>query len=1033
MRWMTQAGFIACFAWIIALATANAADSAPGTQATATEIDFVRDVRPILARNCFGCHGPDEGQRKADLRLDTEAGAFAVADGHAAFVPRDLAQSEAYQRVISTDPATVMPPPDTGRQLTPEQHEILARWIQSGAVWDVHWSFKTIQSPTVPPVPSHAPAWTEWPRSPIDHFVIERLVSEGLSPSPQADSVQLIRRVSLDLTGLPATPELVARYTRDPSPANYAAIVDELLESPRYGERMARMWLDIARYADTKGYEKDLTRQIWRYRDYVIDAFNRDLPFDQFTREQLAGDLLPNPTQEQLIATAMHRNTMSNDEGGTDDEEFRIAAVKDRVDTTMQAWMGLTFGCAKCHSHKYDPISQPEYYRFYAFFNQTEDADRYDDFPTLFSPTAAQQLQLEALDRRLGELRQQLAAETPESKEAFTQWIGSIAADPAWSVLTPQTATAASGSSMTIQDDGSVLVGTGAPEKETYSVNVMLPAGRWTAVRLEALPDASHPKGSVGRAVNDGNFVLTGFRVQPVGTAEPTTAWRFARAEADFSQAHYTVAAILEETDRTKHGWAVSPQQGTRHEAMFVLAEPVTLAEPANVQIVLDHQFEFAYPGFSLGKFRLSVTGDAAPRLTHPLPAEILAIVRTPAENRSTEQQSKLWQHFANQWSGLQSVRTEIAAVEGQKTGLGIPQTPILRELPPERRRVTKRHVRGNFLDQAEELTAAVPGAFPGLPAEAPENRLGVAEWLCSSENPLTARVLANRLWAMFFGVGLVETQEEFGSQGLPPSHPALLDWMAADLMQQRWSIKSFCRRVVLSATYQQSSRVTPELLARDRDNRLLARGPRFRMEAEMVRDSLLAVSGLLSAKIGGPSVMPPQPAGIWQSTYNSEKWVTPTGEDRYRRGIYTFIKRTSPYPSMLTFDAPSRETCTLRRINTNTPLQALVLLNDPVAIEAAQALARRMVGEATGKTLRDRLTRGFELVLCRQPTADELSALDDLYSARLAAWTSDSAAAAEFAGSSPESVTQCSTAELASLVAVANVLLNLDEFLTRP
>jgi hypothetical protein len=761
-------------------------------------VSFVRDVRPILARNCFACHGPDEKHREAGLRLDVEADAKAERDGRRAIVAGDLKQSELWQRITSTDPDVRMPPQDSGKSLTAEQIELIQKWIAQGAAWQIHWAFEKPVRPT-PPSVKHA----DWPRSDLDRFVQARLEQEGLAPSPEADPYTLARRVALDLTGLPPDPALVERFVADPSDKAYERLVDELLQSPAYGERWARMWLDLARFADTKGYEKDLARTMWRYRDWVIDAFNADLPYDQFTREQLAGDLLPDATLEQQIATAFHRNTMVNDEGGTDNEEFRVAAVKDRVDTTLQVWMGLTMGCAKCHSHKYDPITNREYYQFYAFFNQTEDADDFDERPKLELWTPADTVRRKALQAELDALG---------------------------------------------RDRGDAV-------------------SAWRAVETSRLR----------RALAD---------IQPLTTV------------------------------------------------------------------------------------------------------------------------------------------------------------PVLRELPVEKRRVNRMHVRGNFLDLGEEVEPAIPVSFHPLPESAPKNRLGVAEWLMHLDNPLTARVAVNRAWGQFFGRGLVETQEDFGSQGQPPSHPEVLDWLAVEFREQGWSWKRLCKTIVMSATYRQSSKVSRSQVSRslpsdrdtvfDRDNRLLARGPRFRLEAEMIRDSSLAVSGLLSRKLGGPSVMPPQPEGVWRSTYNTTKWQTSAGEDRYRRGLYTFVKRTSPYPAMTTFDAPSRELCTVRRINTNTPLQALVTLNDTAFLEMAQALARRMVREA-GSTVDERLAHGIKLVLGRPANPAEISTLRTLYESRLTHYRRDKQAATEFAtqplGPLPDG---WPVEELAALTAVSNVLLNLDEFLTR-
>ena len=651
----------------------------------ALAVDFQRDIRPLLAKRCLACHGPDEHSRQANFRLDTRDGALGKTGGHAGIVPGDSARSRVIVR--AQDPERPMPP--AGPRLTAGEIDLLKKWIDAGAPYEKHWAFVKPERPAPPAVRD-----ARWPQNEIDRFVLARLEKEGLTPSPEADRHTLARRAALDLTGLPPEPGVMKAFLSDPSPQAYERLIDRLLASPAYGERWARVWLDLARYADTQGYEKDNRRTIWPYRDWVIRALNDNLPFDRFTILQLAGDLLPSPSEADLVATGFHRNTMTNTEGGTDDEEFRDAAVKDRVAVTGQVWMGLTVGCAQCHTHKYDPISHREFYQLYAFFNQTEDNDKPDDSPTI----------------KLGE----------------------------------------------------------------------------------------------------------------------TT-------------------------------------------------------------------------------------------------------------------------------------------------------TLVMRDLPADKQRRTRIHERGNFLNPGAEVEPAVLSAFHELPADAPRNRLGLAQWLVSKENPLTARVMVNRLWARLFGTGLVESEEDFGTQGNLPSHPELLDWLATEFMRTDWDMKAILKTMAMSATYRQSSAVAPALLEKDPRNRLLARGARFRLDAEVVRDQALAAAGLLSRKLYGPPVMPWQPEGIWMVVYNGESWITSDGEDRYRRGLYTFLRRTSPYPSMITYDAPTGELCTIRRIRTNTPLQALASLNDPVSMEAAQHLALRALREA-GPGDAARATRLFELLLVRPPRAAELERILQLH-----------------------------------------------------
>jgi mono/diheme cytochrome c family protein len=771
------------FLQFVAATPLRAADSAP------RPVDFGREIRPILAKNCFACHGPDDKHREGGLRLDLRDAALKkLEDGKTAVVPGHVDQSELVRRITTADKDDRMPPADANTTLSQEQIRLLTRWVREGARYSVHWSFEKPLQAAVPGV-SH-PAWAA---NPIDRFVLAKLDAASMSPSPPADSHALVRRLSLDLRGLPPTPAEVDEFIHDASPAAYERLVDRLLADPAFGERWARPWLDLARYADSAGYASDPLRTIWLYRDWVIDAFNADMPFDQFTIEQIGGDLLPRPSTAQLIATAFNRNTMTNTEGGTDDEEFRVAALKDRVDTTMDVWMGLTIGCAKCHSHKFDPITQNEYYSFLAIFNQTADNDQPDESPTLSLAAPETADQIAAIDAKIAAIRKRLRA---------------------------------------------------AKEKKT--------------------------------------------------------------------------------------------------------------------------------------------------------------------------------------------LQRQIAALERSK-----PQSatvPVMRDLPPAKHRKTHVMIKGNFLVTGDEVGPGVPAFFGSLPKDAPANRLALARWLVDRENPLTARVAVNRIWSQLFGQGLVETEEDFGTQGKPPSHPQLLDWLAVRYMDHGWDTKSLIRLVVTSATYRQSARVAPEALQKDPANRLLGRAPRFRLEAEMVRDQALALSGLLSAKLNGPSVFPPQPAGLWRAAFNGRDraWTTSPGEDRYRRGLYTFWRRTVPYPSMTTFDAPSREICAVRRVRTNTPLQAFVTLNDPVYVEAAQALARRIVHEG-GASPEERCRYALKLCLVNPPQPKQVDELVSLLLAERKHYREDMKAARALAteplGKLPAGLDE---PELAAWTVVANVLLNLDGVLTR-
>jgi hypothetical protein len=764
----------------------------PGAFAASPKVDFNREVRPILAKNCFACHGQDEAKRAKGLRLDLrESAVKPLKNGDVAIVPGDPDSGELIARLIEEDETLRMPPKKTGNRLTPAEVETLRRWVEQGAAYARHWAL-------IPPESLHLPEVrdTSWPRNGIDSWILHRLEQAGLKPSPEADRYTLLRRVSLDLRGLPPTSEEVDRFARDRAPGAYERAVDRFLDDAAYGERWARMWLDLARYADSAGYGSDPLRpNIWPYRDWVINAFNRNLSYDRFTLLQIAGDLLPEPSLEDRIATAFHRNTMTNTEGGTDDEEFRVAAIKDRVDTTMQVWMGLTIGCAKCHSHKFDPITQEEYYRFYAIYNQTADTDQPDERPTVPVPNPEISAKIREIDGRIAAIKAKIGKSTP------------------------------------------------APE----------------------------------------------------------------------------------------------------------------------------------------------------------------------AEKR----------------------KKEIAALEkSQPKAL---EVPVMAELPLDKRRTTRLLRKGNFLDPGDPVQPGVPAALHPLPPGAPVNRLTLARWLVDPKNPLTGRVAVNRYWAQFFGSGIVDTEEDFGTQGEPPSHPELLDWLAIRYRESGWDTKALLKLIVTSATYRQSSKARPELLEKDPRNRLLARMPRVRLEAEMVRDQALALSGLLSRKVGGPSVFPPQPDGLWQAAFNGQRtWSTSRGEDRYRRGLYVFWRRTVPYPSMAAFDAPSREICAIKRVRTNTPLQSFVTMNDPVYVEASQALGRRIVREG-GPDVACRIRYALTLCQCRPPRPEQVEPLISLHSAELDRYHKDHNAAVALAtepiGPLPPGT---DAADLAAWTAVANVLLNLDSVLSK-
>jgi uncharacterized protein DUF1553/uncharacterized protein DUF1549/cytochrome c len=948
----------------------------------AEPVRFGRDVLPILSANCFACHGPDEKNRKAGLRLDVEADAKATRRRGAPIAPGQPEKSLIIARLRSADPDVVMPPPRAHKQVKPEQIETLRRWIAEGAKWGRHWSFEPVTRPV-----------TASGRRPVDALVSAALAKDGLALRAPATPQTLARRLWLDLIGLPPTPEIADKFAADPSPEAYERMVDELLKKPQFGEHWTRMWLDLARYADTKGYEKDRGRTMWPYRDWVVNALNADLPLDRFTTEQLAGDLLPNPTQQQLVATAFHRNTMANDEGGTDDEEFRVAAVKDRVDTTAQVWMGLTMGCAKCHTHKYDPISQAEYYSFYALFNQTEDADRYDDAPTMEVPSPADQDER----KRLQTLAQTLSGKLTSLEEAADR--DNEPEERKWRMADVVEAVSKGGATLTAQKDGVVTVSGKAPQEDIYTVTLNLTEGTHTALRLEALPEKlSGGELAVGRNGANPNFVLSELTVESLDD----TGWRplkLTGARADFAQDSKPIAAAIDGDEKT--GWAVSPRTRERHAALFNIADPLRLNTSAKLRVTLSQQ---AGEVLTLRRFRLS-TSDADPATLQP---------RVDARE-------------------IRELRDDLAgAYQAQKNfNENIVRLPLMRELAQDKRRETKIHRRGNFLDQGDPVTPGVPVAFHKFPDGAPLNRLGLAQWLVSRDNPLTPRVWANRVWARLFGVGIVETEEDFGALGSAPANPDLLDWLAAEYRDNGWSLKKLIKTIVMSDTYRQASEITPALRDADPRNLIQSRGARFRLSAEVVRDQALAVGGLLSVKMGGPPVMPPQPAGLWRSTYSGKTWVDAEGEDRFRRGLYTYLKRTTPYPSMVTFDGGSGEVCQIRRIRTNTPLQALVTLNDPVYLEAAAGLARRMVEDA--ETTTSRAARGLRLALIRPPRKGETAPLIGLQKeAQKAFEAAPEKADALLKSARATEPKGVSKPAFAAWVVTASAILNLDEFLTR-
>ena len=1038
-----------------------AAPMASGETAPPTSIDFNRDIRPILSNRCFRCHGPDEGARRggdaSGLRLDSPEGIVADLGGRFAVVPGQPQRSELVARITSTDASTVMPPPESGPRLSDAETALLERWVREGAPYATHWAYRAPRRPPLPPLSSAQEE--RWAKVPLDHFVLERLRREALVPQAEADRHALVRRVALDVTGLPPSPEEIAQFVDDPGEDAYERMVDRFLAKDTYGEHWARMWLDMARYADSSGYADDPSRTIWLYRDYVIRAFNRNLPFDRFTIEQLAGDMLPDPSAEQLIATAFHRNTPTNNEGGTNDEEFRNVAVVDRVNTTYAVWMGTTMACAQCHSHKYDPITQQEYFQTFAIFNNTEDADRGDESPLHEAWTDEQIARRAALHDQVAADARILETTTPELEASRAAWESRLPRPPRWSIPDVVSATSEAGVTMTIDPGSRAIRSASGAGKDTFTVDLDLAAirgagtTRVAALQLETFADDGLP--NRGPGWNNGNFILTELRAtllpgsgaNPDGRdarvelpdaggsqsqaeeAAPRTI-AFAAAIADFQQGDYVAANLAGRPIDPAKGWGVGGGAGRDHRLTLIASEPIDIPEGSRMRVMLIHQSP--HTQHVIGRFRLSVTADASALEWATIRKDVQAILDTAEKDRTDAQRNAVAAFHRSFAPELGDIRTRLEAARAELATFKPTATvPILRERGADRRRVTRLQHRGNYLDLGAEVKPGVPGAFKTGQGQVGD-RLELARWLVSKDNPLTARVTVNRYWEQLFGTGLVASTEDFGSQGDLPSHPELLDWLAVDFVEHGWDLKHLLRTLLASATYRQSSTVSGDAFRADPDNRLLARGPRFRLPAEAIRDQALAVAGLLSGKMYGPPVKPPQPSlGLSAAFGSSTDWATSPGDDRYRRGIYTTWRRSNPYPSLSAFDAPNREVCTLRRVRTNTPLQALVTLNDPVYIEAAQALARGMYRAADSDA--GRIEYGLKAALCRPIRADEIDVLQRLHDKASAIFQSDPEAAMKLSteplGALPAGM---DAGELAAWTVVANSILNLDEFLMR-
>jgi hypothetical protein len=1021
----------------------RATEAAPSSTKT---ISFARDIRPILSNTCFQCHGPDAKQRKGKLRLDSLKSATSPAgSGSPAIVPGNPDESELIRRITSDDPEEHMPPPKSGKALTASDIQKLKAWVQEGAEYQIHWAFVSPERPEVPQVSSPGAC-----RNPIDAFILARLQKEGVTPRPPADKVTLIRRLSLDLIGLPPTVEEVDAFLADRREDAYERLVERLLDSPHYGERWGRIWLDAARYADSDGYEKDKRRWVHFYRDWVVRALNRDLPYDQFVIDQIAGDLRPHPSQDERVATGFLRNSMVNEEGGIDPEQFRMEAMFDRMDAIGKAVLGLTIQCAQCHSHKYDPLTQEDYYRMFAFLNNSHEANIavYD---------AAEQMKRAEIFQEIREIEAKLRHDNPDWPQRMKAWEESVKSDPyAWQVVrTDYEQNLNSGEKFTPQDDGSIVAAGYAPTLHAIAFTALKPLKSVSAVRLELLNDPSLPLGGPGRSYK-GLCAITEFNVEaaPAGTSDKPKKLKIVRATADVNASEQVLEPIFDDHSKRQRvtgpigyaidgkdetAWGIDAGPGRRNvprNAVFVLDKPIS--DPSGV--ILNFKIVLRHGGWNsddnqsnnVGRFRFSVT-EASGAQADLAPRAVREILTNPAESRTPAQVATVFSHWRTTVPAWRDANDRIEALWRQHPE-GSYQL-VLRER--DRPRSTHRLQRGDFLKPAEVVTPSTPGFLHALPSDQPLDRMTFARWLVDRRSPTTARSLVNRVWQAYFGTGIVATSEDLGTQCEAPSHPELLDWLAVEFMDSGWSLKSLHTLIVTSAAYRQSSRVTPALLAKDPYNRLLARGPRFRVDAELVRDITLAASGLLNPTLGGESVYSPAPAFLFErpASYGPKVWVEAQGTERYRRALYTFRYRTSPYPMLQTFDAPNGDFACVRRVRSNTPLQALTLLNEPVSLECARGLALSTLTQG-GKTDPERLTYAFRRCVARVPSSQELKLLLDLLGRQIQRFSDGPVNPWELAAGSPEEALKlpptATPAQLAGWTVVSRVLLNLDETITK-
>lgn len=1006
----------------------------PRLHADEPPVDFGREIRPILSDQCFLCHGPAEETREADLRLDRREAAIEAG----ALQPGAVARSELIARITAADPEQRMPPPSSGKRLSDRQIDLLRRWVAEGANYEEHWAFA---KPTRPPVPAAANA--------IDHFVARKLKPLGLEPAEPADRVSLARRLYLDLIGLPPSPQQVERYVKDVRRDATQRLIDELLESPHFGERWARWWLDAARYADSDGYEKDKPRSVWFYRDWVIRSMNDDKPYDQFVVEQIAGDLLPDAGQDERVATGFLRNSMVNEEGGADPEQFRVEGMFDRIDAIGKAILGVTTQCAQCHTHKYDPLSQHEYYQMFAALNDFHEA-------TISVFTPEQQKQVKDIEEAVARIRERIQSDVPDWEQQLHQWARQAANQlPSWRTLVP-TDLPFEGQKFRVLDDGSIVSESYAPTRANNTFSLAIQPQTIQAFRLDALQHPQLPRGGPGRSIH-GTGALSEIEVTltPLGEGGKPTKVKFAQALSDVNAPRTRLLPIYRDKNPDKDQRVTGPAEyaidGDRatawttdagpkfrnqdHCLILIPEAPVVVEQPSTISITL-RQLHGGWnsddnQNYLLGRYRFSVTtGECTSQQL--LAPGIEQILRRSEKELSAEDRLRLFDQWRQSVESLAPFNQRIAQLWS-----GYPESDS--QLVVQTREVPRESfvfARGDFLNPTDSVSPGVPEFLNDLPPSSEPPRLRFARWLVADDSPTAARVVVNRIWQAYFGRGLVETPEDFGYQSSPPSHPELLDWLAVELMENQWSLKHVHRLIVTSQTYQQSSVVTKQVRELDPDNRWLSRGPRLRVEAEIVRDIALTISGLLVPEIGGPSVYPPAPDFLFQppASYGPKTWPTSQGRDPFRRSLYVHRYRSVPFPALQVFDAPKGDAACVRRPLSNTPLQALVVLNEPQFFQCAQAMARRVVGEG-GDSDESRLEYAFRLAVSRRPDSGDREILNRLLSEQRQRLSRGELDVASLVGKVslpgyPDAVTD---EQLAPWVVVCRVLLNLDETLTKP